>query len=315
VVLVDADVFTDGHDSLVAELQYRCGKEPEWRRAPMTADKNDRWQSEFTVNDIGEYKFRIIGFIDHFGTWRRDLAKRVTAKQDVAVELLVGADFVHQAIEFAKGSDRERLDEWERRLRTDNPRQYLNEIIAGNELVALVSKWNKPVAVTESATFPVTVDRPLASFSAWYEVFPRSLGREGKPGTLKDVEACLPYVESMGFDVLYLPPIHPIGKVNRKGKNNSVRSQPGEPGSPWAIGSDEGGHKSIHRELGTLDDYKALIAQARKMGIDLAMDIAFQCAPDHPYVTEHPQWFRQRPDGSIQYAENPPKKYQDIYPD
>jgi starch synthase (maltosyl-transferring) len=161
----------------------------------------------------------------------------------------------------------------------------------------------------------VVVEQEKALFSTWYELFPRSASLEsGKHGNFKDCIRLLPRIAAMGFDVLYLPPIHPIGKVNRKGKNNSVRSQPGEPGSPWAIGSDEGGHKSIHRELGTLDDYKALIAAAKKSGIDIAMDIAFQCAPDHPYVKEHPQWFRQRPDGTIQYAENPPKKYQDIYP-
>ncbi|HYC86199.1 MAG TPA: alpha-amylase family glycosyl hydrolase, partial [Chryseosolibacter sp.] len=153
-----------------------------------------------------------------------------------------------------------------------------------------------------------------ANFSSWYELFPRSASLDGKHGTFRDVIKLLPRIHAMGFDVLYLPPIHPIGKINRKGKNNNVRSVAGEPGSPWAIGSDEGGHKAIHRQLGTLQDYKNLIAEAKKYGIDIALDIAFQCAPDHPYVKEHPQWFRQRPDGSIQYAENPPKKYQDIYP-
>ena len=160
----------------------------------------------------------------------------------------------------------------------------------------------------------VVVEHEKANFSTWYELFPRSASLEGKHGTFKDVIKLLPRVASMGFDVLYLPPIHPIGKVNRKGKNNNVKAEPGEPGSPWAIGSDEGGHKSIHRDLGTLDDYKKLIAEAKKHGIDIALDLAFQCAPDHPYVKEHPEWFKQRPDGSIQYAENPPKKYQDIYP-
>ncbi len=160
----------------------------------------------------------------------------------------------------------------------------------------------------------VVVEHEKANFSTWYELFPRSASLEGKHGTFKDVIKLLPRVASMGFDVLYLPPIHPIGKVNRKGKNNNVKAEPGEPGSPWAIGSDEGGHKSIHPDLGTLDDYKKLIAEAKKQGIDIALDLAFQCAPDHPYVKEHPEWFKQRPDGSIQYAENPPKKYQDIYP-
>ena len=161
----------------------------------------------------------------------------------------------------------------------------------------------------------VVVEFKKAAFSSWYELFPRSASLEGgKHGTFKDVIKLLPRVSSMGFDVLYMPPIHPIGKLNRKGKNNSVRADKGEPGSPWAIGSDEGGHKSIHAELGTLEDYKKLIAEAKKLNIDIALDLAYQCAPDHPYVKEHPEWFKQRPDGSIQYAENPPKKYQDIYP-
>jgi starch synthase (maltosyl-transferring) len=151
-------------------------------------------------------------------------------------------------------------------------------------------------------------------FSTWYELFPRSASFEGKHGTFRDVIKLLPRISAMGFDVLYLPPIHPIGKLNRKGKNNSVRAQAGEPGSPWAIGSGEGGHKAIHPELGTLEDYKKLIAESKKLNIDIALDLAYQCAPDHPYVKEHPEWFKQRPDGSIQYAENPPKKYQDIYP-
>jgi starch synthase (maltosyl-transferring) len=177
-----------------------------------------------------------------------------------------------------------------------------------------MSRWHEPIARSRSKELTVIVDRPRASFSAWYEMFPRSAGPAGKHGTLQDVEARLPYVAAMGFDVLYLPPIHPIGKAYRKGPNNAAEAQPGDVGSPWGIGSDEGGHKSIHPKLGTMADFESLLAAAAKHGIELALDMAYQCSPDHPYVRQHPEWFRKRPDGGIQYAENPPKKYQDIYP-
>jgi starch synthase (maltosyl-transferring) len=313
-VVVEADVFGDGHDAIAAALVYRFGDLGEWLRTPMRPLVNDRWTAEFPVEQIGDYEYKITGWVDRFGTWRRDLAKRIAAGQDVEVELLIGADLVHAAAEKAQGRDREYLAEWDHRLRSDRARQQATEIADSEELSALMARWHEPVATSESRELRVSVDRPRASFSAWYEMFPRSAGSEGKHGTLKDVEARLPYVASMGFDVLYLPPIHPVGRSHRKGRNNAELAASGDVGSPWGIGGDEGGHKAIHPSLGTMADFCSLIGAAEKHGLELALDIAFQCSPDHPYVREHPEWFRTRPDGTIQYAENPPKKYQDIFP-
>jgi starch synthase (maltosyl-transferring) len=313
-VSVEADVFADGHDAVASALLFRFGDEESWQRVPFRHLVNDRWTAEFSVDHVGNYQYKVIGGVDRFATWKRDLAKRVTAGQDVSVELLVGADLVHHAANRAQGSDRERLEEWDRQLRGDRARHHPREIADSEELSSLMARWYEPVAISESRELCVVVDRPRASFSAWYEMFPRSAGSEGKHGTLKDVEACLPYVASMGFDVLYLPPIHPVGRSHRKGRNNAEQAAAGDVGSPWGIGGEEGGHKTIHPSLGTMADFCSLVGAAEKHGLELALDIAFQCSPDHPYVREHPEWFRKRPDGTIQYAENPPKKYQDIYP-
>jgi starch synthase (maltosyl-transferring) len=313
-VHVEADAFADGHDSIAVMLLYRHERDQEWSRAPMRALVNDRWEAEFAVQQLGTYVYRVEGWIDQFTTWKRDLAKRIAANQDVAVDLLIGADLVHQAAERAAGGDRERLQDFERRLRDERTRVHAGSLADSGELASLVARWHEPIARSQGHERRVTVDRPRASFSAWYEMFPRSAGAKGMHGTLKDVEARLPYVVSMGFDVLYLPPIHPIGRAHRKGANNATMAAPSDVGSPWAIGSEEGGHKSIHPKLGTMEDFRSLVRAAAEGGIELALDIAFQCSPDHPYVRQHPEWFRKRPDGTIQYAENPPKKYQDIYP-
>jgi starch synthase (maltosyl-transferring) len=313
VVGVEADVFADGHDAVVAELQYRLAAENDWSQAPMQALVNDRWTAEFKVTRLGDYLFRVSGWVDEFLTWKRGLAKRIEAGQDIGVELLIGADLVRESATRAQGPDRERLQVRESRLRA-NTAQSPAWIVEDDELARLMARWYSPIAVTESNEFRVEVDRPRASFSAWYEMFPRSAAAQDRHGTLKDVEARLPYVASMGFDVLYLPPIHPIGRSYRKGPNNATEAGPEDVGSPWGIGNAEGGHKSIHPKLGTMDDFLSLMRSAEKHGIELAMDVAFQCSPDHPYVREHPEWFHKRPDGTIQYAENPPKKYQDIYP-
>ena len=313
-VAVEADIFGDGHDVIAGALLYRHGDSGEWLRSSMRPLVNDRWTGEFPIEQIGEYQYKVVGWVDRFGTWKRDLAKRIAAGQDVGVELLIGADLVHAAGERAQGRDREQLAEWDRRLRGDRSRQQPREIADSEELSSLMARWHQPVATSESRALTVTVDRPRASFSAWYEMFPRSAGNAGKHGTLKDVENRLPYVAAMGFDVLYLPPIHPIGRSHRKGRNNAESAVADDVGSPWAIGSEEGGHKSIHPPLGTMEDFRSLVKAAEQHGLELALDIAFQCSPDHPYVREHPEWFRKRPDGTIQYAENPPKKYQDIYP-
>ena len=311
---IEADVFADGHDVVRAALCYKLDSDDEWKKKEMRAVVNDRWTAEFTVDQIGTYKYKISGWIDRFTTWKRGFGKRDASDPDIASDLLVGAELVHGAAELAQGSDRELLQDWERRLRSNSGSGRSKPAVESDDLASLMARWDRPSLLSESAEMTVHVDRPKASFSAWYEMFPRSASRSGSHGTLKDVEARLPYVASMGFDVLYLPPIHPIGKSYRKGRNNSSVASPDDVGSPWGIGSDEGGHKSIHPQLGTMDDFCALVKAADRNGLELALDIAFQCSPEHPYLREHPEWFRKRPDGTIQYAENPPKKYQDIYP-
>jgi starch synthase (maltosyl-transferring) len=313
-VVVEADVFADGHDLVAAVLLHRGEHETEWHRAPMKPLVNDRWTAEFVVDQVGSYQYKVAGWVDHFGTWKRDLAKRIAVGQDVGTELLVGAEMIREAAANASSIDRERLEEWEGVFRAEQTRKAAKRVVESEELTAVVARAYHPPAITESNELAVIVDRPRASFSAWYEMFPRSASGSARHGTLKDVEKSLPYVASMGFDVLYLPPIHPIGQSHRKGPNNAETAGPEDPGSPWGIGSNEGGHKAIHPQLGTMEDFASLMKSAQSQGIELAMDIAFQCSPDHPYVREHPEWFRKRPDGSIQYAENPPKKYQDIFP-
>jgi starch synthase (maltosyl-transferring) len=282
----------------------------------MTPLGNDRWRGAFSVTKAGRYEYIIEGWIDRFQTWRDGLAKRIAAGQDVHVDLLIGAELIEAAAARATGEDAGRLRQWARRIREEKEVQTATSLALEPELFGAVrrypelqsaARWEKHLAVV--------VDREKASFSTWYEVFPRSCSPEaGRHGTLRDCEAWLPYVASMGFDVVYLPPIHPVGRAFRKGKNNSVVAEPDDVGSPWAIGSEEGGHTSVHPELGTLEDFRHFVSQATEHGLEVALDIAFQSTPDHPYVKQHPEWFRKRPDGTIQYAENPPKKYYDIYP-
>jgi starch synthase (maltosyl-transferring) len=312
-VVVHADVFADGHDVIAAEVRYRGPGDVEWSRTAMEALGNDRWQARFQVERLGEYRFVVLGWIDHFATWRRDLKRRIDAGQDVGVELLVGAEYVQAASKAATPPMHDRLADFAHGLFEGNASRA-RSIVENPELTTLMTQAYQPVAVTDSKEYRVTVDRKLASFSAWYELFPRSASGDGTHGTLKDVEARLPYISKMGFDVLYLPPIHPIGKSHRKGPNNATESGPKDVGSPWGIGSDKGGHKAIHPRLGTMADFRSLMRAAADYDIELALDVAFQTSPDHPYVREHPEWFRKRPNGTIRYAENPPKKYQDIYP-
>jgi len=314
-VVVEADVFADGHDQIGCQVLY-WQDEKKVKTTPMKPLENDRWRAEFSVEELGGYYYTVEGWIDRFETWRVDLVKRVAAAQDVHVELLLGTDLIAEAAAQAMGEDAEVLRRWAIRLREakDKPEgaaialdEGLHELIRRYPVRNFASRFEKQLAVT--------VEREKARFSTWYEVFPRSCAPEaGRHGTFRDCELWLPYIASMGFDVVYLPPIHPIGREFRKGKNNTANPQATDPGSPWAIGAAEGGHKSILPNLGTLADFKHFLAAAEKQGLEVAIDIAFQCAPDHPYVREHPEWFRKRPDGTIQYAENPPKKYQDIYP-
>ncbi len=311
-VTVSATVFGDGHDHVRASLLYKSTDENEWSVTELLPTYNDEWIGTFPVDKKGTYVFTIHAWIDHFDTWYDGFKKKAHAKVDVKVELQEGALFLRKLA----GEGNRKLTDLARKLEDTSRYHEAIEVVLSEAFHQVVHayplKENETVWEQEGV---ILVEHKKANFSAWYELFPRSASFEaGKHGTFQDCIKLLPRIAAMGFDVLYFPPIHPIGKINRKGKNNNVRSEKGEPGSPWAIGSEEGGHKAILSELGTLADFKKLVAEAKKLDIDVAMDIAFQCAPDHPYVKDHPDWFKQRPDRSIQYAENPPKKYQDIYP-
>lgn len=326
VISVQADIFADGHDYVSARLLYRAPKEKSWQEAPMHKLENDRWTGHFTVERMGRYHYTLEAWVDHLGSWQHELDLKVRDGQRVTSELLAGAALAEGMAHRAAGNragdlvsnvaDQTELYRVAELFR--NPDAY-DEAVA----IALSDQFHHWAETYPERQHPtrygidlgVEVDRERAGFSTWYCLFPRSASREeGKHGTFKDVEKLLPRIAGMGFDVLYLPPIHPIGTAHRKGKNNSVTCLPDEPGVPYGIGSPEGGHDAIHAELGTVDDFKHLIAIAKNYGMEVAMDLAIQCSPDHPWAKDHPEWFKKRPDGSIQYAENPPKKYQDIYP-
>jgi len=315
-VVVTADIFADGHDELSAQLCYRRAEEGLWRATPMTFVDNDRWRGKFIVDQMGRYDYTLESWVDHFKTWQRDLKKKHEAGLDIKVDLIVGGDLVEHAAKRAAGGDQKKLLSYANHLRKGKDRKTAVDLALGPELtetmvkypeIRFATRYDKPLAVW--------VDRPKALFSSWYERFPRSCSpKTGQHGTFRDMERLLPEIARMGFDVLYLPPIHPIGHTHRKGKNNSTMAESGDPGSPWAIGNESGGHTAIHPDLGTENDFTRLVNKAGDHGIEIALDIAFQCSPDHPYVKAHPEWFRWRPDGTVQYAENPPKKYEDIIP-
>jgi starch synthase (maltosyl-transferring) len=346
-VEVECDAFTDGHDSIGVALLHRHGDAGEWSSTRMEELANDRWRGSFRVDETGRWLYTVEAWIDRFETWRRDFRKRVEAGQleEVRSELPVGARLVADAADRAPEDDADLLRRWATRIRGDGrdgtgapagaappdtgptgddplpgpelPAGLRSRVAAAlsPELSELVGLYpDRSHATRWPGALEVWVDRPRARFSAWYEMFPRSAGPGTEHGTFADVEDRLPYVEKMGFDVLYLPPIHPIGVTNRKGPNNDPEADPGDPGSPWAIGADSGGHRAVHPELGSLADFRRLVESARERGIEVALDIAFQCSPDHPWVEEHPEWFAHRPDGTLRYAENPPKKYEDIHP-
>ncbi|NLC69782.1 MAG: alpha-1,4-glucan--maltose-1-phosphate maltosyltransferase [Desulfuromonadaceae bacterium] len=317
-VLVEADIFTDGHDLLTCRLLYRREEDRNWSEAPLTPLVNDRWRGRFRVTGLGRYLYAVTGWVDHFATWQRDLKKRVAAGQDLSVELLIGAELVDKAARSAATAvDRRQLEAKAARLRSDSATmdERIDAALDDTLTALMASCRERPFPSVSSPFLEVVVDRERARFSTWYELFPRSCTSDPqRHGTFRDCEAHLPGIAAMGFDVIYLPPVHPIGVQYRKGKNNTNAALPGDVGSPWAIGGVEGGHKAIHPQLGTLEDFRRLVEKAAGYGLEVAMDLAYQCSPDHPYVKEHPEWFRRRPDGSVQYAENPPKKYQDIYP-
>jgi len=310
---VEAVAYGDGHDVVACALLYRREADAEWAEVRMEPLVNDGWKAAFVVEEIGRYRYTVAGSVDRFATWAHDLAKRVGAELDLSVDLLIGAELVEAAAARASGSDAARLAAVAALLRTGGGEAARAALAP--ELAGLMARYAERPFVTMAPELSVVVDRERARFGAWYEMFPRSAATEpGRHGTFRDVEDRLADVAAMGFEVLYLPPIHPIGRAFRKGRNNTPAAGPDDPGSPWAIGGAEGGHKAVHPELGTLEDFRHLLARAADYDIEIALDIAFQCSPDHPYVREHPEWFRLRPDGTIQYAENPPKKYQDIYP-
>lgn len=315
-VTVEADIFTDGHDAVAADVLYRHSSQGEWLRAPMKPVGNDRWRGEFPAALIGTSQYTVEGWIDRFQTWRGTMIKRLQAGQDVGVDGLVGAELLDAAAERSALEDAIVLQGWARILRDTRNPEAAREAILTEEMAAVVQRYpDRRLAARYPFDLSVVIDPLRAGFSAWYEMFPRSCSPEpGRSGTLRDCQARLPYIASMGFDVLYLPPIHPIGHTSRKGRNNQALAAPTDAGSPWAIGSEDGGHTSIDPALGTFDDLCRLLAAAKTHGIEIALDLAFQCSPDHPWVRQHPEWFRKRPDGSIQYAENPPKKYEDILP-
>jgi starch synthase (maltosyl-transferring) len=317
-VRVRADIYADGHDLLGAMLLYRAVGDGTWAEVPMRVVNNDRWEASFRVKTLGRYAYTIVAWVDAFRTWSADLRKRAGAGQEIAVDVLIGAEIVRAAAGRASGRDAKKLTEAAAQLKTSAKadRETALGIAVNPELASLVSgNRDRTADARYEKELAVVVDVEKARFSAWYEMFPRSCTTDPKRhGTFRDCVDRLPYIAGMGFDILYLPPIHPIGRAERKGKNNSTTPLPEDTGSPWAIGAKEGGHKAIHPQLGSLEDLKALVGKAQDFGIDIALDIAFQCSPDHPYVKEHREWFRERPDGTVQYAENPPKKYQDIYP-
>lgn len=314
-VQVEAAIFCDGHEVLSAMLRHRRAGASDWQETSMQAQGNDRWGAAFQVNELGTHEYSLSGWVDHFLTWRHDLLRRED-DQDVAIALQVGADLVNAAAQRATGPDRERLVGHAKALRGAAAPAQGRVLAVDPELARLMGRHAARRHVTEyDRSLRVTVDPVQARFSTWYELFPRSCTTaEVSHGNFATCETRLPDIARMGFDVLYLPPIHPIGLSFRKGRNNALKAGPDDPGSPWAIGAADGGHKHIHAQLGTLADFQRFMLRAHEHGISLAMDIAFQCSPDHPYVREHPAWFRHRPDGTVQYAENPPKKYQDIYP-
>jgi starch synthase (maltosyl-transferring) len=314
---VSATVVADGHDLLQCLLLVNSEAAPGLREILMNPLPNDRWTAEFEIRSLGRTSYTVEGWIDRFATWQRDLKKRAEAAQDLRIELQIGAALVARAGERAASKDARMLARYAGLLADRAlPDAERSELSFSRELSQLMAVYpDRSGSTTYGKALSVVVDRPRARFGSWYELFPRSCSPDDKThGTFKTCEAALPPIAAMGFDVIYLPPIHPIGATHRKGPNNTVRFSSTDVGSPWAIGNETGGHTAIHPQLGTLDDFRHFVEAAKKNNLEVALDLAFQCSPDHPYVRQHPEWFRQRPDGSIQYAENPPKKYEDIYP-
>lgn len=320
-VEVEADCFADGHDRVACALLWRRAGEAEWRSTEMQALGNDRWRAAFVVDALGAWQYTVRAWVDPLLSWHHDFERR-NDPEDLRVAARGGAALIAEAAQRARGADRKALQAWSRELAeaaagADSADMQALQRLGLDEARGAIARRHPDLrhALTNERIHGVSVERERARFSTWYEFFPRSASPDpARHGSFADCEAWLPYVQQMGFDVLYFPPIHPIGRSRRKGRNNTLDATPDDVGSPWAIGAAEGGHDAILGQLGTLEDFAHLLQRAAEHGIEIALDIAFQCAPDHPWVQAHPQWFRKRADGSIQYAENPPKKYQDIYP-
>jgi starch synthase (maltosyl-transferring) len=317
-LVVEADIFADGHDEVSAALLFRADSETGWRETPMSPVGNDRWRGSFTVDRMGGYYYTLQGWVDHFRTWQKDLRKKYEAETEIVQELVIGSHLIEHTSREAAGEDATNLLAFARAIREEREKDAGRavSIALSGELTSLMERYpDKGLATIYPGELPLVVDRKKALFSTWYEIFPRSCCSEpGRHGTFRECERLLPGIAHMGFDVIYFPPVHPIGSTNKKGKDNTIAAGPEDPGSPWAIGSGEGGHKAVHPALGTMEDFERFVKLAGEKKIEVAIDLAFQCSPDHPYVKEHPEWFRWRTDGTIQYAENPPKKYEDIVP-
>ena len=303
-----ADILREGHDQLAAELLWRKESDAVWQRAPMALHNNDRWRGSFTPPEPGRYLFEIEAWTDQFATWRHGLILKRDAGQDISVDALEGRELIEEL--RPTDPDARRMIN---RFKREFDRQPNVALLLNDDLAKAIAASDPRNDMIRSLSVPVTVDRERARASAWYEMMPRSQSKiPGRHGTFNDATARLPEIAAMGFDVVYLTPIHPIGRVNRKGRNNSLKPAPDDPGSPYAIGSADGGHDAIHPELGTFDDFRRFVEACKKQGMEVALDFAIQCSPDHPWLKQHPEWFKKRPDGSIKYAENPPKKYEDI---
>lgn len=316
---VTADIFKDGHDVLAALLKYRVKGEKKWHETPMKHICNDRWKGKFELTENTRYEYTIEAYTELFLSWKAELEKKCKGNDDLSSELLEGLAFVKSALFRAKGHDKEIIQENIHRIEKNLKAKAQKEAIRaalGEELTAVMLRYpDRTEATLYAKPLEVIVDRVKARYAAWYEFFPRSQGTvPGKSATFKDCEKRLDEIRRMGFDVIYFPPIHPIGKTNRKGPNNSLICGPDDPGCPYAIGNEFGGHKAIEPSLGTFKDFESLRKKAEQYGMEIALDFAINCSPDHPYVKDHPEWFYKRPDGTIKYAENPPKKYEDIYP-
>jgi starch synthase (maltosyl-transferring) len=334
LVTVEADAFIDGHDAIRCDFRARHSNDTKWVVSPMQPLVDDRWRGTLPITEPGLYRFSVRARIDEFLTWRNDLRERSLAGQDLSLELEVGAEIIERASPRARARERQMLaalvdafrgsprglesavpsmlSEW---TAGESANETLATVVFSEQLDAVMGELIDPRSGTRSESYWLDAEVAKARFSSWYELFPRSASADpARHGTLADVQQRLDDVEQMGFDVLYLPPIHPIGSTARKGRNGVPSPGADDPGSPWAIGSEAGGHTAVHPALGTLADFRSLVAEATARGIDVAIDLAFQASPDHPWVKEHPAWFRHRPDGSIRYAENPPKRYEDIYP-